>query len=249
MARRTSALPEKIAQDLLRRIIANEFADANLLPSERTLQDSYGVSRTVVREALKLLAARGLVSTGGGQVTMITTNFTAPAIDALVLAFHRANVRIEDLLRTRLLIEPAVAALAAEHATPLQIRGLHELTSEMARLAEITPSVRAASYSFDNNARFHTLIAQASQNPVMEILIEMLVGIVWRQQNTIDAQQPLERHIQTAEQHAQIVRAIEDRDPEAARQAMTNHLTNTRKSIADGSADLHSLINSLYITE
>jgi len=249
MARRTSALPEKIAQDLLRRILAHEFAHGNLLPSERALQDTYGVSRTVVREALKLLAARGIVSTGSGQGAVVSTNLTAPAIDALALAFHRANARLEDLLNTRLLIEPPVAALAAQHATPLQIRALHDLAAEMAALANVTPPVRAATYSYDNNARFHTLLAQASQNPVLETLIELIVGMIWRQQNTVDAQQPPERHLQTAEQHARIVRAIEAHDPAAASQAMADHLESTRRGLAAGPTSLHSLINTLYSTD
>ncbi len=249
MARRTSALPEKIAQDLMGRILANEFADVNLLPSERVLQDTYGVSRSVVREALKLLAARGLVTTGSGQGAVISTNRTAPAIDALALAFHRANARLEDLLNARLLIEPAVAALAALHATPLQIRAMHDLAGEMAALAEVASPVRAATYSYDNNARFHTLLAQASQNPVMEIMIEMLVGLIWRQQNTVDAHQTPERHRYTAEQHLHIVRAIEARDPEAARAAMASHLEHTRKGLSNSPGTLSSLVNTLYYTE
>jgi GntR family transcriptional repressor for pyruvate dehydrogenase complex len=246
MARHTRALPEKIAQDLLRRILANEFAEVNLLPSERALQDAYGVSRTVVREALKLLAARGLVTTGTGQGAIVSTNPTAPAIDALTLAFHRANARVEDLLVARLLIEPAVAALAAEHATSLQIRGLHDLAAEMAALADVTPLVRAASYSNDNNSRFHTLLAKATQNPALEVLIEMLVGIIWRQQNAVDAQQSPERHLETAAQHREIVRAVEARDPAAARAAMERHLQHTRRALGDLPGSLTAVVNTLY---
>lgn len=246
MSRRSSAFPEKVAQDLMRRILSNEFEGVNVLPSERSLQDSYSVSRTVVREALKLLAARGLVSTGSGQGAVVSTNLTAPAIDALLLAFHHSNVRLEDLLNTRLLLEPPIAALAAEHATSLQIRSLHDLVQEMTELGNVESPVRAATYSYDINARFHTLIAQASQNPVLEILIEMLVGIIWRQQNTIDTQQPTNRHAQTAEQHGQIVRAIEARQPEVAHMAMNEHLESTRQGLAGTSGSLRSLIHSLY---
>src|SRR5688500_12334700 len=106
IARRSSALPDKIAQDLMQRILTHEFDTSSMLPSERVLQDTYGVSRTVVREALKLLAARGLVTTGTGQGAVVSKNLTAPAIDALVLAFHRSHARLEDLLTTRLLLEP-----------------------------------------------------------------------------------------------------------------------------------------------
>ncbi|MFL5806276.1 MAG: FadR/GntR family transcriptional regulator [Roseiflexaceae bacterium] len=248
MARRSSALPEKIAQDLMRLILSGEFDDSNILPSERTLQESYGVSRTVVREALKLLAARGLVTTGTGQGAVVSKNMTTPAIDALLLAFHRAHVRIEDLLNARLLIEPEVAALAAQHATPLQIRRLHELSQAMADLALSDQPVRAASLSYDVNAQFHTLLAQTSQNPVMEILISIIVGIIWRQQNTIDLQQPPERHARTAQQHETIAHAVAMRDPDGARRAMIEHLESTRQSISAMPGSLNELIQSLYIS-
>jgi DNA-binding FadR family transcriptional regulator len=208
MARRSSALPEKIAQDLMQRILTNEFDTSSMLPSERVLQDAYGVSRTVVREALKLLAARGLVTTGTGQGAVVSKNLTAPAIDALVLAFHRSHARLEDLLTTRLLLEPESAAQAAQHATPIQIRRLHELSQALGELSSSDQPERAASQSYDLNAQFHTLVAQAGQNPVLEILIAILVGIIWRQQNTVDLQQPPEQHARTADQHERIVQAI-----------------------------------------
>jgi GntR family transcriptional regulator, transcriptional repressor for pyruvate dehydrogenase complex len=246
MARRSNALPEKIAQDLMQRILRNEFAAVNILPSERALQESYGVSRTVVREALKLLAARGLVTTGTGQGAIVGKNLTAPVIDALLLAFHRSSVRLEDLLNTRMLLEPEIAALAAEHATSLQIRRLEELTEELAKLANAAEPVQAANYSYDLNAQFHTALAQASQNPVLEILIEILVGIIWRQQNTIDIQQYPRQHARTVAHHAAILAAVVARDPAHAREAMREHLESTRESLTSTPDNLHTLIQSLY---
>jgi len=246
MARRSSALPEKIAQDLMQRILTGEFDDSNILPSERALQDAYGVSRTVVREALKLLAARGLVTSGTGQGAVISKNLTAPALDALLLAFHRAHVRLEDLLNARLLIEPEIAALAAQHATSLQIRRLLELSQAMASLALSDQPAQAASRSYDVNAQFHTLLAQASQNPVLEILITILVGIIWRQQNTVDLGQPPELHTRTAAQHEAIVRAVAARDSAQARQAMIEHLSTTRQGLDNVPGSLSGLIQTLY---
>jgi GntR family transcriptional repressor for pyruvate dehydrogenase complex len=246
MARRSSALPEKIAHDLMQRILTNEFDTSSMLPSERVLQDAYGVSRTVVREALKLLAARGLVTTGTGQGAVISKNLTAPAIDALVLAFHRSHARIEDLLNARLMLEPEIAAQAAQHATPIQIRRLHDLCRALGDLANSDHPERAASTSYDLNAQFHTLIAQASQNPVLEILIAILVGIIWRQQNTVDLKQPPEKHARTAAQHERIAQAIADRDPAQARLAMIEHLDTTRQSLSGVPGSLGNLIQSLY---
>ena len=246
MARRSSALPEKIAQDLMQRILAGEYDDSNILPSERALQESYGVSRTVVREALKLLAARGLVTTGSGQGAVLSKNLTASALDALLLAFHRAHVRLEDLLNARLLIEPEIAALAAEHATSLQIRRLLDLSQAMAGLALSDQPVQAANRSYDLNAQFHTLLAQASQNPVLEILISILVGIIWRQQNTVDLSQPPEQHARTAQQHEAIVRAIAARDSAQARSAMIEHLGTTGHNLINVPCSLSGLIQTLY---
>lgn len=244
MARRSSALPEKIAQDLMQRILTNEFDTSSMLPSERILQEAYGVSRTVVREALKLLAARGLVTTGTGQGAVVSKNLTAPAIDALVLAFHRSHARLEDLLTTRLLLEPESAAQAAEYATPIQIRRLHELSHALSELSSSDQPERAASQSYELNAQFHTLVAHASQNPVLEILIAILVGIIWRQQNTADMQQPLDQHARTADQHARVVQAIAAHDPAQARLAMLDHLQSTRKSV---SGSLGNLVGNLYV--
>ncbi len=250
MARRGNALPEKIAQDLMRQILSGEFDDSHILPSERALQDSFGVSRTVVREALKLLAARGLVLTGTGQGAVISKNLTAPAIDALLLAFHRAHVRLEDLLNTRLLIEPEAAALAAQHATPLQIRRLHDLSQAMADLAGSHQPVNAASLGFDVNAQFHSMIAQASQNPVFEILVNILVGIIWRQEHTVNAPVPTNnRYVGTAQQHALIVQAIAEHNASAARRAMTEHLETTRQNLSTMPGSLNELIRTLYLPD
>lgn len=204
------------------------------------------MSRTVVREAVKLLAARGLVTTGNGQGAVVSMNLTASAIDALLLAFHRSHVRLEDLLHTRLLIEPEIAALAAQHATPLQIRHLNDLTQEMAALAHTKHPVRAATYSSDVNARFHTTLAQASQNPALAILIEMLVGIIWRQQNTVDIRQSPELYITTAAEHAEVVRAVEQRNAAQARAAMAKHLTATHQRLADTPTTLHTRIQTMF---
>jgi GntR family transcriptional repressor for pyruvate dehydrogenase complex len=246
MGRRSSALPEKIAQDLMERILKDEFAGTNILPSERVLQDSYGVSRTVIREALKLLAARGLITTGTGQGAIIGQNLTAPAIDALLLAFHRTQARIEDVLNTRIMIEPEIARLAAQYATPLQIRRLYDLSVAMAELAQVTQVEQAAQRSNDINAQFHTTLAQASQNPVLEILISILVGIVWRQQSTVDLERPLNQYIETAAEHREIVRAVEQRDADRAHRLMYEHLDITRKGLQSTPGNLSRLIQTLY---
>jgi len=116
----------------------------------------------------------------------------------------------------------------------------------MAGLALSDQPVQAANRSYDLNAQFHTMLAQASQNPVLEILITILVGIIWRQQNTVDLGQSTEQHAWTAQQHEAIVRAIAARDPAQARDAMIEHLATTGHNLINVPGSLSGLIQTLY---
>ena len=198
-----------------------------------------------MREAIKLLAARGLIATNSGQGAVVASDMTSPARDALVLAFFRAHACAEDILDTRVLLEPEIAALAARQATALQIRRL----TSVARAyddADLDGSEEAREKLLERwpatDARFHVLLAEASQNPVLAILIEVIVGILW-QQRRIGRSYPPDTERQRAQaQHRAIADAVTARDPEAARQAMIEHLASTRTSISTMRGGLQSPI-------
>lgn len=245
MAKRASALPVQVAQNLLQRIIAEEFPAGTVLPSERELQDHYGVSRPVVREAIKLLAARGLISTNSGQGAVVSSDMTSPARDALVLAFFRAHACAEDVLQTRMLLEPEIAAMAAQQATALQVRRLNSVArgfdsadSEVSEEARL----RVAERWSVTDARFHVLLAEASQNPVLAIVSEVLVGTLWQQRRSGGSYLSDPQREQIEEEHRAIAAAVTARDPEAARRAMSEHLVNTRNALAQLPDGLQSTI-------
>lgn len=235
MVKRANALPVQVAQDLLQRIIAEEFPPGTVLPSERELQERYSVSRTVVREAIKLLAARGLIATSSGQGAIVASDLTSPARDALVLAFFRTHACAEDILNTRMLLEPEIAALAARQATPLQIRRL----TSIAQAPDIAPGdggeearIKAGERWSATDARFHILLAEASQNPVLAVFIEVIVGILWRQRRSGQHYLPDDQRKQAQHQHRTVADAVAARDPDAARQAMAAHLVATRAALS-----------------
>jgi len=135
---------------------------------------------------MKSLAARGLITIKAGQGAVVVGDLTIPAAEALLLAFHRAHVRTEDLLSTRLLLEPNTAALAAANASPLEIRRLKDYAETMEATTfvdGITPD-KAGLWAI-SDTRFHVGLAQASQNPVLTVLIEVIVGHLWRQAQSI----------------------------------------------------------------
>jgi DNA-binding FadR family transcriptional regulator len=245
MSKPGGTLSTRIAQDLLHRIIGAEFPPGSMLPSERELQESYQVSRPVVREALKLLAARGLVATATGQGAVVKTDLTRPAIDALLLAFHSAHVCAEDLLNTRLLLEPQIARLAAQHATPQQSRRLKSIAAALAQISfagDEAGRTRAKESWGTLDAQFHVVLAESAQNPVLAILITVLVGILWRQRHASGNDLPDDWRALALEQHRLVAEAVAARDGERAQQLMVAHLESTRANLQALPEGLQALI-------
>lgn len=243
-----SAIPRSatVAQALLQRITSEELPAGSMLPTERELQETYNVSRPVVREAIKWLAARGLVSIKAGQGVVVGGDLTTPAAEALLLAFHRAQVRTEDMLSTRLLLEPNIAALAAVNASPLEIRRLQRYAETMEATTfvdGITPA-KATLWAI-TDSRFHVLLAQASQNPVLAVLIEVIVGILWRQRQTVNQHVTEELRAGASRQHTAIAEAVAARDSERARQAMLEHLQSTSANFGSLTLGLSALVDTL----
>ena len=104
--------PIQVAHSILERIMSNQYLPGTFLPSERELQEEYQVSRTMIREAIKQLSARGLLITTPRQGTLINPDFVGPATDSVFLAFYRSGVYMEDIWETRFLLEPHIAELA-----------------------------------------------------------------------------------------------------------------------------------------
>ncbi len=234
MTKPAQALSTQVAQRLLQRIISGEFAPGTLIPSERELQAEYQVSRAVVREAIKLLASRKLVSTNRGQGAVVASSFTEPVMDALLLAFYQSQIRTEDIFSIRALLEPQGAALAAQNATIPQIRRLTELAQQFESVsmtgddAAITEDLKQWGKI---DREFHELVAEASQNAVFGILITVLIGIVW---NSISAKVPTpdaDRFAVATLQHQAIARAIAERDSITAQRVMLEHVEISLRNV------------------
>jgi DNA-binding FadR family transcriptional regulator len=234
MQKSNSGLPAQVAQQLLQRILSKEFAPGAVLPSERELVETYAVSRPVAREALKLLAARGVIAVHPRQGATVGLDLTGAAREALLLAFHNEQVVQEDLLDVRMLIEPHIAALAAAGATSLQLRRLQairELSEGIAAALEAGDQARAHELWEQSDAPLHILLAEMSQNPVYKVFIEVIDGILWRQGKESSPIMTEEHTRMANAQHAAICDAVLAGDAEAARQAMVAHLAYTREHV------------------
>ncbi len=248
MVKQDDTLSTKIAQNMLQRIVSQEFPRGTLLPSERELQDEYQVSRAVVREAIKLLASRKLVNISRGQGSVVASDFTEPVIDALLLAFHRSQIRPEDIFGVRSLLEPQAAALAAQNATLPQIRRLTELANGFEKItfengSELNKESLVQWGKLDRE--FHQLLAEASQNAVLGILIAVIIGIVW---NAISNKMPEpapDRFAVSIQQHKAIALAVARRDVEAARSSMSEHIETSLRNVVSPESQIEIEIDRL----
>lgn len=230
MAQQENGLPAQVAQQLLKRIMAREFAPGAVLPSERELVETYAISRPVAREAIKLLAARGIITIHPRQGATIGQDLTGAAREALLLAFQNEHVVQGDLLEVRMILEPEIAARAAQTAAPLQVRRLRDMRRMMDDLlAKLNAGERDVVDELwgRSDPHLHILLAEMSGNPVYKVLIEVINGILWRKEAG-NVPQITEQHLRNAAlQHAAICDAVLAQDPGAARDAMLVHLEYT----------------------
>ena len=115
LPRRT--LAEQMADGLTEAILAGQWAAGAALPTEPELAAQFGVSRAVVRDATRMLVARGLVDARHGRGVFVTASGAAPFGDALLLALRRAGATVWDVERFEQMVLPVVAAEAARHAS------------------------------------------------------------------------------------------------------------------------------------
>jgi GntR family transcriptional repressor for pyruvate dehydrogenase complex len=153
-------LREKVTERLASWIVDGAFSPGEMLPPEGELATRLGVSRATVREAVKTLAARGLIEVRHGGGLLVGASSAAPVSDALALLLQRRRVGPEALLEARQLLEVEIAGLAAERATPADLAELE------AALADLGRDDRPLEAQIAADTRFHLALARAAHNPV-----------------------------------------------------------------------------------
>lgn len=165
MARTRKSLHEKIASDIGRRILLGEFREGDILPTEAVLTEKYGVSRTAVREAFRILAAKGLTLSRPKVGTRVRLQSDWNMMDQDVLAWAMNENRNPRLFKTfmecRRGIEPEAAALAAVRGGSHDIEQLSRQIDDLARSGADAARLRVADMAF------HRGVLAASRNPVM----------------------------------------------------------------------------------
>lgn len=198
-------------------IVGGRFQVGEPLPGDSELESEFGVSRSVLREAMKTLTAKGLVVAKSRVGTRVTERCHWNLIDEDVLRWHfRSGVTrdfINHLYDVRLMFEPASAAYAALRSTP-------EDCAELRRYADLLGD-NALDWKSQAEAdlRFHVLLTLAGANPFLESMIGFLRASLDGAFTLAFDPNLSGRGDRITETHLAIVEAIENRDPDAARAA------------------------------
>ena len=192
------------------------------------LVDEADVSRTVVREAIKVLAAKGLVESRPKVGTRVRPRRDWNLLDPDVLAWQIEAgpdaLFLEQALELRRMIEPAAARLAAERATDAEIAALYEAYEEMAAAGDDLDAFMGP------DLRFHSLLLEACGNELLEHMSEIFTAVlrtVFAYSSSSSRSYP-----RAARRHRAIAKAIEAGDPDAAERAVLRLIDDTKRNVA-----------------
>jgi GntR family transcriptional repressor for pyruvate dehydrogenase complex len=215
---RESTLSSRVARQMETMITANRLRPGDRLPPERELARQFGVSRTVVREAVSALTARSLLEVVPGSGTVIRSPSAQSVTQAMSL-FLRAGQPQPDYAKVsevRRVLEVEIAGLAAERRTEEDLRRME------ATLREMAESVRTRDDFARVDIAFHSALAQATQNELFGLLLDSVADIMVQVRHLGFAVPGATER--TLRHHRAIFAQVERSDWEGARQAMREHL-------------------------
>jgi GntR family transcriptional regulator, transcriptional repressor for pyruvate dehydrogenase complex len=218
---RTSRLYEQIVQQIEESILKGALKPGDQLPAERDLAQRFGVSRTAVREAVKALREKGLVEAYSGRGTFITDGTSQAVRQSLDLVAKIGQPEgSTHLAEMRAILEPEIAALAAERAQESELATMREAVAVMDRAGKDPDAYIEADLDF------HLALAEGAANPLILSLIDSIVGLLREQRIRIFSVPGGPERGQI--HHKRILEAMERRDSDAAREAMKAHLQQVK---------------------
>lgn len=211
-------LSDQVVQHIQAHIVEQGLHSGDRLPSESELARTLGVGRPTVREAMNLLAGAGLVRVSTGKPPVVGA-ITGNAISLIVThAMAVKQIAPPEVLEFRRLLETSAITLVCERRTMADVDGLFAIVEDMQhRVGQFEEFSRA-------DTAFHTLLSEATGNPVSEIVGAGISQVVLSSsRNGLRAVRSAEEWDMVPRLHRDIAEAVRDRNVEAARAAMTAH--------------------------
>ena len=214
-------LAAQIEEQLMAYITDKPFQIGEKLPNEFELAEMFQVGRSTIREAVKTLVTKGILEVRRGAGTFVCSTNTAEEDPLGVSRLSDKYKLALELVDIRLLIEPEIAAWAAQYATDEDIRQLIQLCDETEQL------YLSGEDHMGKDIEFHTCIARCSKNRVMENLIPIINNAI----ATFVDLTARKLRTETIETHRAVTESIASHDATGARCAMIMHLTYNRREL------------------
>jgi GntR family transcriptional repressor for pyruvate dehydrogenase complex len=215
-------VPDLLAGTLLDRIVDGVLAPGASVPTERELTETFRVGRSSVREALRILESRGLI-TGDGRGRFVVAEPTEPLHRSLELLLTLDGGDFSELFEVRNIIEVESAGLAAARRSEVDLEALGDAVAAM------DVALDAADRYVEADLRFHVGIARATGSRITAHLMHAIRDLLARA--LVEIFQIPGSAESSVEQHRRILEAIAAGDPDAARRSMREHLTKVEDEV------------------
>jgi GntR family transcriptional regulator, transcriptional repressor for pyruvate dehydrogenase complex len=225
------SLSEQVAKQLQELIINGGLKPGDKVPPERQLAEQLSVSRTVIRESVKLLQERGLVKVVTGSGTYVSEMDPNVVVQSIGLFMSNRKNKLKDLFETRSLLEVEIASLAAERATKEDLENLEKTLDEMKKTL-------SKSYFDDDNLRafvqadleFHRGLAWSTNNSLLPILVDSIYGLLF--EFSLKVSRIPGAPESAYKYHQLIYKHVSDHDYQKTSQEMRNHLLEAERFAA-----------------
>lgn len=221
--RRPLKRSEVIARDLAQYIVDSNLPAGAMLPREKDMIEQLGVGRTTLREALRILETRGVLTIrsgpGGGPVVRHPQPSDLTEALTLILQFKRAT--LTEVMDARIWLEPTAARMAASNITKAEIQRLRDINGEIRSNIDSDERIMLA------NQAFHNVITGATGNLVVQVFNETLMTVADSGIDDVSHSKNTKRV--TVDGHEKIIDALAAKDPDASEAAMREHVLEGKK--------------------
>lgn len=227
---RQGGLADRVAQHLMEKVLDGTLERNVQLPAERVLAEQYGVSRTVIREALRSLVSKGILEIRSGSGTYVRGPDAAAASESISLLLRMRHgtgqVAYEKALEIRNVLEVEIAGLAAERATAADLAVLGRELDHLRGAAHDRKAFIRADVSF------HAALAAATGNELFEVVLNSIADVMREVRRVgFDTEEGFSSAVY---HHQRIYDAISRRDTAAARLVMAAHLEDSSRIVREG---------------
>jgi len=212
----------KLIGNIKRRISTGAIVPGAKFPPERELAKEFGVNRASLRQALKVLEIMGVLTQRVGDGTYLSASAESILKEPLDFLILLDDLSHHELMETRMIVEPELAARAAERATTEDLVGLRRAIAAM-------ENCRTNQERLEADLAFHQCIFRASGNRICHLLFNVIHRSVLTSMSKLSTRVPLDRPLTF---HKRIYAAIQQRNAEDARRQMLEHIADTKALLA-----------------